>query len=225
MAVNVDRMKNPRAAKQQQQGAIRFHLQRELDTSQIIKRLKMSLSGESGDSSYNHRVTGNLEKSITPNKDGQKIWGKNITSKIKVDNYLGLGIGIEQVSVRIDMALYGDELDQGFIKDVEVEVLTEWVMRKARRYPTSGWYLFNGKKPYYYYGDEVTKSIATVIAKSIKPRLNSVGYKGSRWLSVLKGKQGLNGALQRAFNKYLGDYPDYVYGTVSHKLDKMLSKL
>ena len=72
----------------------------------------MSLSGEAGDSSYNHRVTGNLEKSITPNKDGQKIWGKNITSKIKVDNYLGLGIGIEQVSVRIDMAHYGDELDQ-----------------------------------------------------------------------------------------------------------------
>jgi|GEM_PF-4017757 len=225
MAVNVDRMKNPRAAKQQQQGAIRFHLQRELKTSQIIKRLKMNLNGESGSGSYNHRVTGRLEKSITPNVDGDTIWSKNIISKIKVDSYLGLGIGIEQVSVKVDMALYGDELSQGFIKEVEVEVLTKWVMRKARRYPTSGWYLFNGKKPYYYYGNEVTHSVAKILAKMIRPRLSSVGYKGSRWLSVLKGKQGLNGALQRAFNRYLDDYPAYTYGTVIHKLNKMLSKL
>src|SRR6056300_1336963 len=109
MAVNVNRMKNPKAAKNQQQGAIRFYLQQELDKLKIINKLKNNLKGMAVDGEpYIHDVTGKLKDSIKPKKDGRPVWGKNITSKIKTDTYLGLGIGIDQVSVKIDMAKYGD---------------------------------------------------------------------------------------------------------------------
>jgi len=228
MAVNVNRMKNPRAAKQQQQGALRFYIQQELDRLKIINKLKNNLKGTSVNGEpYIHDVTGNLKNSIKPNKDGQKVWGKNSTSKIKVDAYLGLGIGIEQVSVKIDMAEYGDTLDRGGRpQSVSRDDITEWIMKKSKKYPSTRWYLYNkrqGVRPFS--GSEMTEKIARSIAKPIAKKIQTVGVRESGWLDVLKGKQGLNGALDRAFVRYLNDYDDYTYGTVINKLDKMLSKL
>ena len=222
MAVNVNRMKNPRAAKQQQQGALRFYIQQELNKSQIISRLKSNLQGTAIDGEpYIHKATGKLEKSITPNKDGQKNWGKRITSKIKVDAYLGLGIGIEQVSARIDMEAYGDTLDSGGMVQVEQNDIYRWVLAKANRYPTGQWYYRGGPIS----GSEMTTSAAWNISYHITKKIKAVGVRETGWLSILKGKQGLNGALQKAFLRYLNDYDDYTYGTVINKLDKMLSKL
>jgi hypothetical protein len=223
MAVNVNRMKNPRAAKQQQQGSLRFYIQQELAKAKVIKKLKMNLTGTAIDGNpYIHKATGNLEKSIKPNIDGQTIWGKNITSKIKVDAYLGLGIGIEQVSVRIDMAEYGDTLDKGGKPEVvNQNDIYRWVLAKANRYPTSQWFYRGGNIS----GGEMTTSAAWNISYHVTKKISSVGVRETGWLGFLKGKNGLNGALQRAFTRYLNDYDDYTYGTVINKLDKMLSKL
>ena len=222
MAVNVDRMKNPRAAKQQQQGALRFYIQQELNSLQIISRLKSNLQGITADGQpYIHKVTGRLEKSISPSRDGQKIWGKKITSKIKVDAYLGLGIGIEQVSARIDMEPYGDKLDSGGMVEVNQNDIYRWVLAKANRYPTSQWYSRGGNIS----GSEMTTSAAWNISYHVTKKIKAVGVRETGWLNVLKGKKGLNGALQNAFNRYLNDYDDYTYATVVNKLDKMLSKL
>jgi hypothetical protein len=223
MAVDVNRMKNPRAAKQQQQGSLRFYIQQELAKAKVIKKLKMNLTGTAIDGNpYIHKATGNLEKSIKPNTDGQKIWGKNITSKIKVDAYLGLGIGIEQVSVRIDMAEYGDTLDKGGKPDVvNQNDIYRWVLAKANRYPTGQWFYRGGNIS----GGEMTTSAAWNISYHVTKKISSVGVRETGWLGFLKGKNGLNGALQRAFTRYLNDYDDYTYGTVINKLDKMLSKL
>lgn len=223
MAVNVDRMKNPRAAKQQQQGALRFYIQQELAKAKIIKRLKTNLKGTAVDGNpYIHKVTGKLEKSIAPNKDGQKIWGKRIVSKLKVDPYLGLGNGVEQVSVRVDMEEYGDVLDEGGMPYVIQQTdIYRWVLAKANRYPSSQWFWRGGDIS----GAQMTTSAAWNISYHITNKIKKIGVRETNWLSVLKGKNGLNGALQRAFNRYLRDYDDYAYATVVNKLDKMLMKL
>lgn len=223
MAVNVDRMKNPRAAKQQQQGALRFYIQQELAKAKIIKRLKTNLKGTAVDGNpYIHKVTGKLEKSIAPNKDGQKIWGKRIVSKLKVDPYLGLGNGVEQVSVRVDMEEYGDVLDEGGMPYVIQQTdIYRWVLAKANRYPSSQWFWRGGDIS----GAQMTTAAAWNISYHITNKIKKIGVRETNWLSVLKGKNGLNGALQRAFNRYLRDYDDYAYATVVNKLDKMLMKL
>jgi len=228
MAVKVNRMKNPRAAKNQQQGAIRFYLQQELARLQIINRLKNNLKGTAVDGTpYIHDVTGNLKGSIKPSKDGPTVWGKNITSRLKVDSYLGLGIGIDQVSVRIDMEKYGDVLDQGGRPaTVNKDDIKQWIIDKSRRYPSTQWHLWNPRQgPRYFSGSQITDKIAKALATPITKKINAVGVRQSGWLDVLKGKQGLNGALDRAFSRYLGDYDDYAYAVVNLKLEKMLSKL
>lgn len=229
MAVNVNRMKNPRAAKQQQQGAIRFYLQQELDKLKIINKLKNNLKGMAVDGDpYIHDVTGNLKNSIRPKKDGQKVWGKNIVSKIKTDTYLGLGIGIDQVSVKIDMAEYGDVLDMGKKPSPQVTVgdIKQWIILKSQKYPTTEWYLWNERQgTRWFSGSQMTPKIAASLAIPITKKVQRDGVRESGWLDMLKGKNGLNGALQRAFLRYLRDYDDYTYGTVINKLDKMLSKL
>ena len=222
MAVDVNRMKNPLAAKQQQQGALRFYIQQELDKAKIIQKLKANLEGRKPNGQrYAHKATGNLERSINPKNDGQKVWGKNITSKIKVDGYLGLGIGIEQVSIKIDMEKYGDVLDQGGMINVDQSTIYRWVLAKANRYPSDTWFT-RGKD---ISGGEMTTSAAWNISYYITKKINSDGIKRSNWLDVLRGNNGLNGALQRAFVRYLNDYGDYTYAAVTNKLDKMLSKL
>lgn len=249
MAVRYDRMKNPRAAKNQQQGAIRFYLQNEMNKLNIIQRLKNNLEGTGlNGAPYNHRVTGKLEKSITPNKDGSSIWGKNIQSRIKVDSYLGLGIGIDEVSVKISYAKYGDELDQGYdSSNVTQARIAQWIMMKARKYPTSKWYAYYGDgKVYDYYGS-VPYRTAMYIARPIAKKLRNQGYQGTAWVSSIFGgtttevytdeygistaytslnkKNSVAAAIQRAFMRYLDDYDAYTYGTVTLKMDKLLSKL
>lgn len=228
MGVKVNRMKNPRAAKNQQQGAIRFYLQQELARLQIINRLKNNLKGTAVDGKpYIHDVTGNLKGSIKPSKDGQTVWGKNIISRIKVDPYLGLGIGIDQVSVKIDMEKYGDVLDQGGKPTtVNRDDIKQWIIDKSRRYPSTEWFLWNPRQgTRYFSGSQITDRIANALATPITKKINAEGVRESGWLDVLKGKQGLNGALDRAFSRYLGDYDDYAYAVVNLKLEKMLSKL
>jgi len=228
MAVKVNRMKNPDAAKNQQQGAIRFYLQNELARLQIINKLKNNLKGTAVDGDpYIHDVTGNLKNSIKPSKDGPTVWGKNITSRLKVDSYLGLGIGIDQVSVRIDMAKYGDVLDQGGRPaTVNRDDIKQWIIDKSKRYPSTEWYLWNPRQGVRdFLGSQITDKIANALATPITKKINAEGVRESGWLDILKGKQGLNGALDRAFSRYLGDYDDYTYAVVNLKLQKMLSKL
>jgi len=228
MAVKVNRMKNPDAAKNQQEGAIRFYLQNELARLQIINKLKNNLKGTAVDGDpYIHDVTGNLKNSIKPSKDGPTVWGKNITSRLRVDSYLGLGIGIDQVSVRIDMAKYGDVLDQGGRPaTVNRDDIKQWIIDKSRRYPSTEWFLWNPRQgTRYFSGSEITDKIANALATPITKKINAEGVRESGWLDILKGKQGLNGALDRAFSRYLGDYDDYTYAVVNLKLQKMLSKL
>ena len=229
MAVKVNRMKNPDAAKNQQQGAIRFYLQNELARLQIINKLKNNLKGTAVDGDpYIHDVTGNLKNSIKPSKDGPTVWGKNITSRLRVDPYLGLGIGIDQVSVRIDMAKYGDVLDQGGRPaTVNRDDIKQWIIDKSRRYPSTEWFLWNPRQgTRYFSGSQITDKIANALATPITKKINSKGVRESGWLDILKGKQGLNGALQRAFSRYINEkYDDFAYAVVNLKLQKMLSKL
>ena len=228
MAVKVNRMKNPRAAKNQQQGAIRFYLQQELNRLKIINKLKNNLKGTALDGQpYIHDVTGNLKGSIKPSKDGQTVWGGNIISKLNVDPYLGLGIGIDQVSVKIDMEKYGDLLDQGGKPQVvDRDEIKQWIIDKSRRYPSTQWFLWNPRQgTRYFSGSQITDKIANALATPITKKIQMDGIRASGWLDVLKGKQGLNGALDRAFLRYLRDYDDYTYAVVNLKLQKMLSKL
>lgn len=227
-------MKNQSAVKNQQEGAIRFYIQDELKKSKIITRLKENLSGYSpalaaskhpGDGIYDHRSSGYLEKSITPGIDSITAWKKNITSRIKVDDFLGLGIGIDNVSARIDMASYGDKLDQGHREKVSLTDMQQWVYSKARRRPNVPFYIYNGKRPYLYEGSEVTMNVAEVVAKFILKRYNSVGYEGSGWLDVLKEEGGLDDCIYRAYLRYLKDYPEYVYATSMVKINKMIERL
>jgi hypothetical protein len=227
-------MKNRSAVKNQQEGAIRFYIQDELKKSKIITRLKENLSGYSpalaaskhpGDGIYDHRSSGYLEKSITPGIDSITAWKKNITSRIVVDDFLGLGIGIENVSARIDMASYGDKLDKGHREEVSLTNMQQWVYSKARRRPNVPFYIHNGKKPYFYEGDQVTMNVAEIVAKFILKRYNSVGYEGSGWLDVLKEEGGLDDCIYRAYLRYLKDYPEYVYATSMVKINKMIERL
>ena len=218
-------LKNREAGRTQQNGAMRFYIQNELVKARIIEKLKLNLEGQAGDGEYRHRATGALEKSIKPSNDIKELWSKNITTKIKVDAYTGLGIGIEEVSARVDMLEYGDKISNGFRGGANVEDLMLWIKAKARRYPTSGWYLYTGGKPYYYYGEEVTDRVAKPIATAIADRINSEGYQGTKWQAVLRGKNGLNGSLQRAFQRYLMKYDEWTEVIVRKKLDKMLAKL
>ena len=220
-----DSLKNREAGRIQQGGAMRFYIQNELVKSKVIERLKLNLEGQTGDGEYRHKVTGNLEKSIKPKADIKELWGKNIVSRIKVDGYLGLGIGIDEVSVRIDMAAYGDKLNDGFTEQVSTETIMGWIKAKARRYPTSGWYLYSGGKIKYFYGEEVTDRVAKPIATSISKKISSQGYKGSKWQAVLKGREGLNAILQKAFARYLNKYDEWTEVVVKRKLNKMLDNL
>jgi len=220
-----DSLKNREAGRIQQGGAMRFYIQNELVKSKVIQRLKLNLEGQTGDGQYRHKVTGNLEKSIKPKADIKELWGKNIVSRIKVDDYLGLGIGIDEVSVRINMAEYGDKLNDGFREYVSTETIMGWIKAKARRYPTSGWYLYSGGGVKYFYGEEVTDRVARPIATAIANRISSEGYKGSKWQAVLRGREGLNAILQKAFTRYLDKYDEWTEVIVTKKLNKMLGNL
>jgi hypothetical protein len=218
-------LKNREAGRTQQNGAMRFYIQNELVKARIIERLKLNLEGQAGDEEYRHRATGSLEKSIKPANDIKELWGKNIKTQIKVDTYLGLGVSIQEVSARIDMLEYGDKISNGFRGGATVEDLMQWIKAKARRYPTSGWYLYVKNKPHYYYGEEVTDRVAKPIATAIADRINSEGYQGTKWQAILKGRDGLNGSLQRAFQRYLMKYDEWTDVIVRKRLDKMLAKL
>jgi hypothetical protein len=227
-------LKNQEAVKNQQEGALRFYIQDELTKARIITRLKENLSGYNpalaaskhpGDGIYDHRSSGYLEKSITPGVDKITAWGKNITSRLKVDGYLGLGVGIENVSARIDMASYGDKLDKGHREKATLTNMQLWVYSKARRRPNTAFYIFNGKKPYFYSGDRVNLNVAEIVAKFILKRYNSVGYEGSGWLDVLQEERGLTDSVYRAYLRYLKDYPEYVYATSIVKINKMIERL
>lgn len=225
-------LKSREPSRIQQNGAMRFYIQDELYKAKIIENLKLNLYGQAGDEEYRHRVTGELERSIRPNQDrrpgrgatSSSLWGKQIVSNLKVNNYLGLAIGINEVSTRVLMNEYGWEISEGF-RGAKYDDIVEWIKAKARRFPTSGWYIWNGKKPYYYYGEQVTDNVAKVIASAITPRLNDEGYKGSRWTAVLNGRNGLDGAMQRALGRFLMNYEEWAYIAVDKKLDKMLSRL
>jgi len=225
--------KTVRPSKNQQDGSMRFYIQDELYKARIIKNLKLNLYGQSEGEEYRHRATGDLEKSIRPAQDKRpgrgigkdSLWtGKNLKVDLITDKYLGLAIGQNEVSVRVLMNEYGWKISEGF-KGANYSDIVQWIMVKARRFPTSGWYIWNGTKPYYYYGESVTQKVAEVIARAITPRLQTEGYEGSRWTSVLNGKNGLDGALQRAKTRFLIKYEEWAYIAVDMKLDKMLSKL
>lgn len=215
----IRRMKGPSSIKNQQQGTLLFHIQRALSDYKIIERLKESLNNKK------HNVTGNLERSINPQRSNEKGgWKNKIISRIKTDDYLGLGIGIDNVSVRIDMAEYGDLIDQGFT-GADYNNIVEWIKNKARKYPDSQWYIYGGGKPYYYSGDRVTDNVARVIARPIVNKLNTVGSKASGWQNVLLGKRGLMAAIEEGYNRYLRDYPDFAYAASIRRIEKMISKL
>ena len=238
---NVDRrvkiilsQKNIRAAKNQQEGAIRFYIQDELTKNKVITRLKDNLSGYSEklaqtrypfDGTYDHRASGYLEKSINPAIDGITGWGKQISSRLKVDGYLGLGTGIDDVSAYIDMASYGDDLDRGHRKGASLGDLTRWVYIKARNRPDVPFYIFNGKKPYYYQDGDVSFGVAKVVARFIKKRYDAVGYPGSNWMDVLEEEYGLTDSIYRAYLRYLNDYPEYIYATAQVKINQMIERL
>jgi hypothetical protein len=225
--------KTVRPSKNQQDGSMRFYIQDELYKARIIKNLKLNLYGQAGGEDYRHRATGDLEKSIRPAQDkkpargvgGDSLWtGKNLKVDLITDKYLGLAIGQNEVSVRVLMNEYGWKISEGF-KGANYSDIVQWIMVKARRFPTSGWYIWNGTKPYYYYGEGVTQKVAEVIARPVTKRLDEEGYQGSRWTAVLNGKDGLDGALQRARTRFLMKYEEWAYIAVDMKLDKMLSKL
>ena len=60
---------------------------------------------------------------------------------------------------------------------------------------------------------------------TISKRISSEGYKGSKWQAVLKGREGLNAILQKAFTRYLNKYDEWAEVIVRRKLNKMLDKL
>lgn len=215
----IRRMKGPSSIKNQQQGTLLFHIQRALSDFKIIENLKQSLKDK------RHNVTGRLERSINPQRSNERGgWKNKIVSKIKTDDYLGLGIGIDNVSVRIDMAEYGDLIDQGF-NQANYNDIVEWIKNKSKRYPDSQWYIYGGGKRYNYSGDRVTDKVARVIARPIANKINSTGARASGWQNVLLGKKGLMAAIEEGYDRYLKDYPDFAYAASIRRIDKMISKL
>lgn len=220
-------------ALKQQEGALRFYLQDELTKGKVISRLKSNLKGDYDKSGkpYNHRASGYLEKSIYPNVDNRQLWTKDlITSRLQGDSYLGLGVGIENFSVYFKAASYAEKLSDGFTSgDVTESDIQRWIYAKARVNPQSEWFTSykrsKGYKTYYYSGDQVSFSVAKYIAKPITKKLKTVGYKGSGWLNFLQGPAGFQGALQRAYMKYLRDYPDYTWATMTYRIESTLEKI
>jgi hypothetical protein len=210
-------------------------LQDELTKSKVISRLKANLEGpyNKEGNPYSHKVSGYLEKSIFPATDDPQGWvGNLITSRLVGDSYLGMGIGIEEFSVKINMASYAEKLNDGFnsAAGLRYEDITTWVYLKARKNPASEWFTSykrrdGGYQTYYYSGNQVTYKIAEYIAKPIAKKLRTVGYKGSNWMEFLQGPAGLKGALERAYLKYLRDYPEYLWATMTWRIEENLQKL
>lgn len=215
----IQRMKGPSSIKNQQQGTLLFHIQRALSDYKIIERLKQSLNKK------RHNVTGNLERSINPQRSNERGgWKNKITSRLRTDDYLGLGIGIESVSVRIDMSEYGDLIDRGF-KGADYGDIVQWIKSKARKYPDSSWYIYANGNRYEYSGERVTDKVASIIGKSITKKLNKSGSEPSKWQNVLLGDRGLMAAIEEGYDRYLRDYPDFAYAASIRRIDKMISKL
>ena len=220
-------------ATKQQRGALMFYVQDQLNKGKVITLLKRNLSGpqDKEGKPYDHRATGFLEKSITPTKDGPRVFNKRfLRVELTGDRYLGLGINLDEFSVNIETASYAQELSDGYSSsDVTQDKVARWIQAKAGRNPNSRWQASYKRKDGYrtfdYYGDKVTQSIAMYIAKPITDKLNTNGYVGSGWMEFLQGPAGLKGALTRAYLKYLNDYPAYTWATMTNKINKMLEKL
>lgn len=226
--------KSPGEATKQQRGALQFYLQDQLNKAKIIANLKANLSGPNDQEGkpYDHRASGYLEKSIMPAADGDTVWTKRFVKvALTGDKYFGLGISLDTFRVQIEAASYAQKLNDGFTSTsgLTYNDIALWIYQKARRNPASEWYAAykrkDGIKTYYYSGNEVTLSIADYIAKPITKKLQTQGYKGSRWMEFLQGPAGLKGALTRAYRRYLDDYPAYTWATMTYKLNKMLEKL
>lgn len=225
--------KTPGEATKQQRGALQFYLQDQLNKGKVITLLKRNLSGPQDREGrpYDHRASGYLENSIKPKQDGNTVWNKNfVRVKLIGDKYLGLGISLEEFSARIEAASYAQKLSDGFIDgEVQESDIAQWIYSKARRNPNSKWQASYARKDGFetidYYGDKVTMAVANYIAKPVTQKLRTVGYKGSGWMDFLQGPAGLKGALQRAYLRYLNDYPAYTWATMTNKLNKMLERL
>ena len=225
--------KTPLKATYQQRGALQFYLQDQLNKGKVISLLKRNLSGPQNKEGrpYDHRATGNLEKSIMPATDGNQIWTKRfLRVKLTGDRYLGLGISLDEFSAKIEAASYAQELSDGFSSsDVTQKKIANWIYAKARRNPISRWRANYRRKdgyiPYDYYGDKVSYSVAEYIAKPITQKLQVNGYAGSGWMDFLQGPAGLKGALTRAYGRYLKDYPAYTWATMTYRIEQMLEKL
>ncbi len=220
-------------ALKQQEGALRFYLQDELTKGKVITLLKRNLSGpqDKEGNPYDHRASGYLENSIYPKTDDRNSWTDQlIKSRLKGDQYLGLGIGVNEFSVYFKAASYAEKLSDGFTaSDLSISQITRWIQSKAKRNPMSQWYTAyprsEGYATYYYSGNEVTYNVAKYIAKPIVKKLKTVGYKGSGWLNFLQGPAGFQGALKRAYLKYLRDYPEYVWATMTYRIEETLEKI
>lgn len=221
------------AALRQQEGALRFYLQDELTKGRVITLIKRNLKGDydKEGNPYDHRATGYLESSIYPVTDNPQGWtGDLIKSRLVSDGYLGLAIDVEQFSVYFKAASYAEKLNDGFTAGtLTADSIKNWIYSKARRNPTSKWYAAyprkEGYETYRYYGDQVTTSVAKYIAKPIVRKLKTVGYKGSGWLEFLQGPAGFQGALKRAYMRYLKDYPSYTWATITYKIEETLEKI
>ena len=225
--------KTPGEATKQQRGALQFYLQDQLNKGKVITLLKRNLSGpqDKAGNPYDHRATGNLERSIMPSKDGNQIWTKRfLRVRLTGDKYLGLGISLDEFSAKIEAASYAQELNDGFVAgDVTEADIAKWIYNKARRNPSSRWTAAYARKDGFetfdYYGDKVTMAVAEYIAKPITKKLQTVGYAGSGWLEFLQGPAGLKGALDRAYGRYLKDYPAYTWATMTYRIEQMLERL
>lgn len=225
--------KSPQKATYQQRGALQFYLQDQLNKGKVITLLKRNLSGPQDKEGrpYDHRATGNLEKSIMPSNDGNQVWTKRfLTVRLTGDRYLGLGISLDNFSAQIEAASYAQKLNDGFVDgSVQVEDIAQWIYNKARRNPGSRWRAAykrkDGFQTYDYYGDQVTMSVARYIAQPITNKLRIVGYAGSGWMEFLQGPAGLRGALERAYARYLKDYPAYTWATMTYRIEQMLERL
>ncbi len=225
--------KTPGEATKQQRGALQFYLQDQLNKGKVITLLKRNLSGPQDREGrpYDHRATGNLEKSIMPATDGNQIWTKRfLRVRLTGDRYLGLGISLDEFSAKIEAASYAQELSDGFSSSgVTQDQIANWIYAKARRNPGSRWQASyrrkEGYKTFDYYGDQVSYSVAKYIAKPITQKLQVNGYAGSGWMEFLQGPAGLKGALTRAYGRYLKDYPAYTWATMTYRIEQMLEKL
>ena len=225
--------KSQYAALQQQEGALRFYLQDELTKGRVISLIKRNLKGDYDKEGkpYDHRASGYLENSIFPATDNPQGWtGDLIKSRLVGDGYLGLGIDVEEFSVYFKAASYAEKLSEGFTAgELSISSIKNWIYSKARRNPQSQWYTAyprgdKGYATYYYSGDQVSHNVAKYIARPIVKKLKTVGYKGSGWLDFLQGPAGFQGALNRAYLKYLRDYPEYTWATITYKIEETLEK-